>query len=177
MSGPYPELSGELVVLRPFRVEDAAALARASQDPDVLRFTLMPEGMTESDAASYIEMRHRQWNDSGHLTVAITSPESDEFLGQVGVHFDYQLRRAETFYWLAADARGKGLATEALELVTSWALERHDVVRAQLITHIDNTASQRVAERCGYLKEGILRAWEPIKDTQPDVAMWSRIDN
>jgi RimJ/RimL family protein N-acetyltransferase len=48
-------------------------------------------------------------------------------------------------------------------------------VRAHLITHLDNLASQRVAERCGYQREGVLRAWEPIKADQPDVVIWSRL--
>lgn len=46
--------------------------------------------------------------------------------------------------------------------------ERH------LITHLDNQASQRVAQRFGYHREGVLRAWAPTRDDQPDVVMWSR---
>ena len=43
------------------------------------------------------------------------------------------------------------------------------------MTFVDNVASQRVAEGCGFVREGVLRAWEPVKDAQPDVVMYSRV--
>lgn len=61
--------------------------------------------------------------------------------------------------------------------MTEWAFRDHGIVRVQLVTHLDNERSQRVAERCGFRREGVLRAWEPVKDEQPDVVMWSRLIN
>jgi RimJ/RimL family protein N-acetyltransferase len=49
------------------------------------------------------------------------------------------------------------------------------VVRVQLVTHLDNVASQKVAERAGFTREGVLRAWEPVEDAQPGAVMWSRV--
>ena len=85
------------------------------------------------------------------------------------------MRRAEAFYWLDRTVRGRGLAAEALELVVGWAFRGFDVIRVQLVTHPDNQASQRVAERCGFRREGVLRAWEPVKNAQPDVVMYGRL--
>ena len=41
------------------------------------------------------------------------------------------------------------------------------LARSASVTHLDNPKSERVAERCGYQREGILRAWEPVKNEQP----------
>jgi RimJ/RimL family protein N-acetyltransferase len=82
---------------------------------------------------------------------------------------------SQAFYWLDRAVRGRGLAAEALRLATAWAFDYHDVVRVQLITHQDSPASHVVARRCGHTREGVLRAWLPVKDTQPDVIMWSRL--
>jgi RimJ/RimL family protein N-acetyltransferase len=90
------------------------------------------------------------------------------------VQFDFAARRAEAFYWLDRQVRGRGIAVEALNLVTEWAFRDYGIVRVQLVTHLDNERSQRVAERRGFSREGVLRAWEPVKDEQPDVVMWSR---
>lgn len=87
------------------------------------------------------------------------------------------MRRAEGFYWLDRAVRGRGIAAEALNLVTEWALREFDIVGVQLATHLDNERSQRVAERCGFSREGVLRGWEPVKTEQPDVVMWSRLAN
>jgi len=77
--------------------------------------------------------------------------------------------------WVDRDSRRQGLASEALELLRRWAFTQPDVVRVHLLTHTQNLASHGVAERCGYVREGVLRRWEPVKDGQPDLVMWSRL--
>ena len=66
---------------------------------------------------------------------------------------------AEIGYHLAPEARGRGLATAALRLLSDWSLRALPVARLQLTTHLDNPASQRVAEKAGYTREAVLRAW------------------
>jgi RimJ/RimL family protein N-acetyltransferase len=171
---PDPPLAGAQVALRPFRSSDAAAIADACRDPDIPRFTMMPAGLTEDQARKWVE-RGVEWWPRGVARFAVTLPPSDGCAGQVGIQFDLAARRAEAFYWLDRRARGRGIAAEALGLVTEWAFRDHGIVRVQLVTHVDNERSQRVAQRCGFRREGVLRAWEPVKDEQPDVVMWSRL--
>ena len=173
---PDPPLVGTQIALHPFRPNDAAAIARSCQDPDIARFTMMPDSMSEAQARQWIEHGLERW-PRGLARFALTVPPSDECIGQIGIQFDFAMRRAEAFYWLDRGARGRGIAVEALNLVTEWAFRDFDIVRAQLATHLDNERSQRVAERCGYSREGVLRAWEPVKNEQPDVVMWSRLAN
>ena len=171
---PTVVLTGPRVRLRPFRVADAADIAQSCQDPDIPRFTFMPNDMTESQASEWVERRLELWSQ-GLFSFAITLAPEDRCVGQIGVFVEERFRRAETFYWLDRRVRGQGIVAEALDVVTRWAFDEHDIVRAHLITHLDNPASQRVAQQCGYQREGVLRAWEPIKDDQPDVVMWSRL--
>lgn len=171
---PASPLLGDRVALRPFRPSDAADVARSCADPDIPRYTMMLAGLTEADARVWIERRTALWAN-GLCSFALTVPPADRCLGQMGVHIDHAHRRAETFYWLDPGARGRGLATEGLDVLTRWVFDNHDVVRVHLITHLDNDASQSVATRAGYQREGVLRAWEPVKDDQPDVVMWSRL--
>lgn len=173
---PDPPLAGRQVALRPFRVSDAAAIAESCRDPDIPRFTMMPEAMTKDQARRWVE-RGLEWWPRGLARLAVMVPPSDKCAGQIGVQFDLNARRAEAFYWLDRRVRGRGLAVEALGLVTEWAFRDFGIVRVQLVTHLDNQRSQRVAERCGFRREGVLRAWEPVKDERPDVVMWSRLVN
>jgi hypothetical protein len=55
--GPDFHLAGRRLVLRPFRVADADDVAMSCQDPDIPRFTLMPEAMTSAQAHDWIERR------------------------------------------------------------------------------------------------------------------------
>jgi RimJ/RimL family protein N-acetyltransferase len=171
---PDPPLARDGIVLRPFRISDALAIAESCQDPDLARFTMMPDDLTEEQARQWIE-QGLQWWPKGVARFAVTHQPDDRCVGQIGIQFDFPARRAEAFYWLDPRARGHGLATGALTLVTDWAFRDHDIVRVQLVTHPDNDASQRVAQRGGFTREGILRAWQPVKHAQPDVVMWSRL--
>lgn len=172
---PEPALASDRIALRPFRDGDAAHVARSCQDPLITKFTFMSEGLTLLQAREWIANRNQRWPE-GLASFAILRNGSDIPLGQVGALFDWTVKRAEVFYWLDSEARGQGLATEALNLVTDWIILKHNIVRVQLLTHPQNFASQRVAERCGFTREGVLRAWEPIKDERPDVVMWSRLN-
>jgi RimJ/RimL family protein N-acetyltransferase len=167
-------LIGPRIRLRPFEIGDAADIAESCEEPDIAQFTLMPDDMTEVRAREWVEQRLGLWT-RGLCSFAITLPPDDRCVGQMGVHVDGAYRRGETFYWVDSRVRGRGIATEGLDVVTRWAFDEHGIVRAHLITHLQNKASQRVAERAGYQREGILRAWEPIKADQPDVLMWSRL--
>ena len=69
-------------------------------------------------------------------------------------NFDWHEGIGDVFYWLAAEARGRGYATKAVRLISDWAFETLELERLELYAHPDNTASQRVAERAGYIREG-----------------------
>jgi RimJ/RimL family protein N-acetyltransferase len=173
---PDPPLAGTQSCLRPFRVSDAAAIGESCRDPDIPRFTMMPDAMTETQARQWVEHGLELW-PHGVARFAVTLPPSDECAGQMGIQFDFTSRRAEAFYWLDRRVRGRGIAVEALNLVTEWAFREYGIVRVQLLTHLDNARSQAVAVRCGFSREGVLRAWEPVKNEQPDLVMWSRLVN
>lgn len=55
------------------------------------------------------------------------------------------------------EARGKGIATEALALMTRFLFSYRQVNRIRLMIDPENVASQRVAEKCGYRQEGTAR--------------------
>lgn len=174
MAVPFTTLAGERICLRPFQVEDAADIAESCQDREIPRFTKIPEAMSEAQAQEWVEQRLEGWA-LGLFAFAVTLPPSDRCIGQMGIALEPQFRRGEAFYWLDQRFRGQGIASEALNLITDWAFAEHGLARIHLVTHLANPASQRVAQRCGYQREGVLRAWEPINNDQPDVVMWSRL--
>jgi hypothetical protein len=76
---PDPPLVGIQAALRPFRVSDAAAIAESCRDPDIPRFTMMPEAMTEDQARQWVE-RGLEWWPRGLARFAVTVPPSDNAL-------------------------------------------------------------------------------------------------
>ena len=77
-------------------------------------------------------------------------------------------------YWLRPDARGRGAATIALQLIARWAFNEVGVQRLELTTAPENVASQRVAERAGFTREGVLRGLVATKDNgRQDTVLFS----
>jgi RimJ/RimL family protein N-acetyltransferase len=162
-------LSDGVVTLRPFRLDDAPAVAAACSDPDIPRFTHVPENYAESDARAFIAATMRPEREERSFAIV----DADErLLGAIGFRTPNP-GTGEIGYWLAADARGRGVATRAVRLVCEWAFRDLGLVRMQLLTHRENAASQKLAERCGFRREGVLRAWADMKEGRVDLVMYS----
>jgi RimJ/RimL family protein N-acetyltransferase len=170
---PDPPLEDGVIQLRWLRAEDAEAVTAACQDPQIPRWTFMAEGLTLEQAAEWIEQSREKRAAGTGARFAIVDVDNDSLLGQVGVAIDRERQSGETFYWVAADARGRGVATTALRLISRWALDVLALERLELFIDPDNTPSQRVAERSGYLREGILRSHQPFKDHRMDSVVFS----
>jgi ribosomal-protein-alanine N-acetyltransferase len=83
------------------------------------------------------------------------------------------IRRGSVGYWLLPEARGKGLATRAVTLVSRWALGELALMRLAPFTEPSNRRSQRVAERSGFHREGVLRSYTEIDGRSVDNVAYS----
>lgn len=169
---PIGGIDDGVVRLRLHADADLETVAAASQDPDVLRWTRVPEGNTAAALREWIG----EWRSGGEeeLHLAIVGAEDDRFLGAAGiVRLDRDERRCEVGYWLAADARGRGAATRAVRLLSGWIFESLPVDRIGIAAERGNRASCTVAERSGFRFEGVLRSWLVIKGIPRDTAMYS----
>ncbi|HUV11222.1 MAG TPA: GNAT family protein [Acidimicrobiia bacterium] len=75
--------------------------------------------------------------------------------------------------WVAAGARRQGIATRAVRLAARWAALDLGIARVELLTRLDNTASQGVAARSGFTREGVLCAYTTLGCGLADVVMFS----
>jgi RimJ/RimL family protein N-acetyltransferase len=81
--------------------------------------------------------------------------------------------RAAIGYWLAPHARGRGVATATVRLLAGWAFAALAVERLELTCAPDNLASQRVALRCGFVREGVVRAHMRFQGGRRDTMVFS----
>lgn len=172
---PEPRLGAEGITLRPFEVDDAAAVAAACRDPAILLFTFMKDGLTEAEAVEWIDRGNERWSD-GHPRFAIVDSDTDRLLGEVGLNVNARHLSAEGHYWVKASDRQRGIASCALGLVADWGFSK-GVQRLFLLIHPENVASNRLAERMGFTREGVLRSYEPVKDQRPDLVSWSLLSS
>ena len=130
-------------------------MCAACQDPEIQRWTLVPDGYTEEHARDFVAYaeRAREAGTSVELAVVDAADGADVLgsVGLVGIELDHE--RAELGYWTAPHARGRGVAVRAVRLLSAWAFATLPVSRLQLMPFAANDASQRVAERAGYARE------------------------
>lgn len=161
-------------MLRPIEPTDAADVFAACQDPLIAHFVPIPQPYTRADAEAFAGATARAWDEGTAATFAILDRGDGRFLGVVALHVGWP-RRAYVGYWLAPWARGRGAMTRAVGLVADWSMTTFELVRLGLYTLDDNVASQRVAERAGFTREGLLRAYADHRGAARDCVMFSRV--
>jgi RimJ/RimL family protein N-acetyltransferase len=157
---PDPPLSDGVVALRPWTLDDVPAIAAACADGEIARWIhQLPSPYRESDAREYVLSTEAAWNERIGAFFAVVECEGGALVGSIAVNvLDPELANVEVGYWTAASARGRGLTTRALRLLSVWALREAGAERVQLRADVLNAASLRVAEKAGFTREGTLRA-------------------
>jgi RimJ/RimL family protein N-acetyltransferase len=143
----------------------------ACQDPEISRWTRVPFPYGPSDARNYLLQRHDALHAGASAPFAIVLAEDrDYLLGSISLmRFSWKNARGEVGYWLAKDARGQGHTTRAVRLITNWGFVHLGLHRIDLVAATGNPASQRVAERCGFTREAVLRSFMVSKNGRDDM--------
>lgn len=152
---------------------DLACVEAASKDPEIPRGTTVPARYSEKEGRAWIE---RQWSRQSNrqgLSLAIADPETDEAKGLVYLGLGRIEGHCELGYWLIPDARGQGLGTAAIRLVSRWVLSRTGVYRLVALVEPHNLASCALLRKCGFTEEGLLRSYLRFDDGVFDALSFS----
>jgi RimJ/RimL family protein N-acetyltransferase len=153
-------------------LDDVAALV---DDPEVLRHTRVPEPPPPDFARQWLE-RYEEGRRDGTREAFAAVDAAGRFLGlALAPQIDRAGREVELGYIVAPHARGRGVATAMLEELTRWAFAEAEALRIYLIIDVENGASSRVAQRCGYVREGVMRSTHLKDDIRVDATLWSRL--
>ncbi|MGY4856350.1 GNAT family N-acetyltransferase [Cryobacterium sp. AP23] len=170
-----PPLYGQRLILREWRNSDVSTVQEASHDSLIPILTTVPSTDGESEALAFIaRQRERLATREGY--VFAIADTSDIAVGHIGLFFRPGAgARASVGYWITPSQRRNGYATEALGVLTTWALNHAELDRIELYVEPWNDGSWRAAERAGYEREGLLRAWERIGGKPCDMFMYARL--
>jgi RimJ/RimL family protein N-acetyltransferase len=148
---PDPPLADGPVRLRGWTAADLPGVESAVRDPAIKRFNGLPDPF---DAGGWLARMPAERAEGTALRMLIADAASDEMLGAIALH---RLRLAEGAgelgYWLSAHARGRGVATVAVRLLTCWAARDLALRRFEAIADVANVASARLLQRCGFVRE------------------------
>jgi RimJ/RimL family protein N-acetyltransferase len=126
-----------------------------------------------AEAVEWATSRARLAAAGSEFTFAISDPDG-RFLGSCGVN---QINRLHRFgnlgYWVRTSAAGRGVASEAARQMAQFAFHNTDLLRLEIVCALENRRSQRVAERVGAVREGVLRSRLQLHGEAVDAVMYS----
>ena len=141
-------------ILRDWTMDDADSLVKHADNPHIAEKmrNAFPSPYMTDDAKRFIAMAT---GPGPNLFLAIDV--HGEAAGGIGIHpkSDVRCRSAEIGYWLSESFWGLGIGTEAVSALVPVAFERYDIVRLQAGIFSTNTASMRVLEKCGFIREAV----------------------
>jgi RimJ/RimL family protein N-acetyltransferase len=169
---PDPPLSDGFITLRPMDERDLAAIEDASGDAEILEWFDLDTGT----AGAYLARKREAWARGTGASFAICEAARRHIcVGHVFIERNAD-GRGSVGYWLLEEDRGKGRATRAVRLMASWGMSALRLDRLELHTDPENVASQRVAEKAGFTREGVLHAYSKRRDgTRADVVIYALV--
>jgi ribosomal-protein-serine acetyltransferase len=164
--------------LRTYEPGDAESLWEAANQSVAEVYPWLPwchEGYSVAEAVEWIRSRALLKAEGHEYHFAIVGTDG-RFLGGCGIN---QINRIHRFgnlgYWVRTSATGRGVATEAVTQLAKFAFRNTELVRLEILCAVGNERSQRVAERAGAIREGVLRQRLLLHGQPVDAAMYSLV--
>jgi len=173
------ELRVDELVARPYRADDAVALAEAVQESSESLARWLDwcrPGYGLADAEQWIELCGRLRDSGDQYTFAVFDATTSRLLGAVGLN---QRNRRYNFaglgYWMRDSARGRRVTVRVGRQIARFGFERVGLDRIEILAAVDNHTSRRTAEAIGARFEGVQRNRLRLHDRAIDAAMYALI--
>jgi ribosomal-protein-serine acetyltransferase len=173
------ELSDGHVIVRPYRKEDSGALYEAVRESiaEVAPWLAWcHQDYSIEESREFICSRRNAAQGDEWYSFATFEKGSGRLLGGVGLNFINRVHQMGNLgYWVRTSATGRGIATAGMRLVARFGFEQLGLHRIEIIAAVNNIASQRVAEKAGAVREGLLRKRLLIRGESQDAVLFSLV--
>ncbi len=173
------ELTDGYVIVRPYREEDAGTLYEAVRESIAEVSPWLAwchENYSIEESREFITSRGIASQGDEWYSFAIFAREDGRFLGGVGLNFMNRVHQMGNLgYWVRTGAVGSGVATSATRLAARFGFEQLGLHRIEIVSAVNNIASQRVAEKAGAVREGLVRKRLLIRGESHDALLFSLI--
>ena len=171
------ELSDGFILVRAFREEDADALYEAVRESIAEVSVWLPwchENYSIEETREFIGSRELASQGGEWYSFGVFEKDGGRFLGGVGINFINRVHQmANLGYWVRTSATGRGIATAATRLGAKFGFEQLGLQRIEIVVAVANRPSQRVAEKAGATREGVLRRRLLIRGESMDAVLFS----
>jgi len=165
------------LLIRPYRAEDASALYEAVRESISEVSPWLPwchQKYSIEESREFIGSRELASQGGEWYSFGIFETDGGSFLGGVGINFINRVHQmANLGYWVRTSAAGRGVATAATRMAARVGFEQLGLQRIEIVAAVANVPSQRVAEKAGARREGVLRNRLLIRGKSLDAVLFS----
>lgn len=173
---PFPVLETDRLVLRQVRNNDRQEMFQIRSNRETMQYIPRPLANTVDDADKLIEMINGFVERNERINWAITEKGVDKLLGVIGyVSMNEGAHRSEVGYVMHQGHLRKGFAKEALQAVLAYGFDVMNLHSVEAIIRPENTASIRLVESLGFVREAYFRDYVFHEGKYLDEAVYSFI--
>ncbi len=169
--------SDGVIVLRPLRADDVTSMYDAVCESLAELKPWMSwahDNYQKRETRDWITLAQARWNEGSYYGFAITEAQTQTFLGGLSLSQIHPLYHfCNLGYWIRSTQRGHGYAGRATRLAARFAFERLKLIRVEIVVAVENEASQKVADKIGAHREGILHNRMVVGARVHDAVMYS----
>lgn len=173
------ELSDDKILIRPYRAEDIAVMYEAVRESIAEVSLWLPwchAGYTVEETTAFVMARDEAWRNDEAYGFGVFDADTRDYLGGVGLNFINRVHQcANLGYWVRSSQTGRGVASRATRLAARFALEQLGFQRIEILAAVENLPSQRVAEKAGATREGVLRKRLHVNGQPYDAVLYSLV--
>ncbi|RCW76962.1 GNAT family N-acetyltransferase [Saliterribacillus persicus] len=170
----FPILETERLILRKITPDDANSILSYLSDEEVMKYYGLEPFNTINDALDEISWYQSIHTNSTGIRWGITLKEKGIVIGSCGFHnINPQHFRTEIGFELSKEQWRKGIAVEAVEAILSYGFEYMNFQRIEALIEPPNIPSQKLVEKLGFIREGLLRNYEFTCGKFDDLYMYS----
>ena len=173
---PFQNLESDRLLLRQITNDDVSEIFELRSSAETMKYIPRPLVTNHEEALTHIKMIQDKIEKNEGINWAITLKGNDKFIGIIG---HYRIRwehyRSEIGYMLLPEYRGKGIITEAIQLMVDYGFNQMKMHSLEAIIDPANTASARVLEKNGFVKEAHLKENEFFDGKFLDTVIYSLV--
>lgn len=167
----------DAITLRMLRDSDAPSIAIAGDDAETQKWLPLPTPYTIDDARYFIDEIAVAIQLAG-TGIVFAIEQCNMFVGCIDVkRAEWLNGDCEIGYWTMPEHRGRGFMSKALDTLSKWVLLEQGFTRVEVRVAVENLSSQRVAEKAGFIREGIARQAGRVHSGRVDLVIFSRVSS
>ncbi|MEM0576765.1 GNAT family N-acetyltransferase [Flavobacterium polysaccharolyticum] len=174
---PFPNLETERLILRRVLPSDVKEMFKLRSNPETMKYIPRPLLTNYEEALAHIKTMDDKIETNEGINWAITLKGDDKMLGVIG---HYRIKpehyRAEVGYMILPEYHGKGITSEAVQCVVDYGFKTMKLHSIEGVIDPENEASERVLQKCGFVKEAHFKENEYFDGKFIDAVVYSKLN-